>query len=143
RDVELPVADEPEIAGTQERAGAGCQTSVKRLGGFVGAVPISVGHARTAYPDLADLVRRTRRTPLGMNDDDLLPRRRAHGYVAAGILAGAGCELDATLLDRGSKDPARLRNARRAAGDKDGRLCQPVAGEECRCTKAAPGKSTG
>ena len=54
-----PSLQKAQVAGAQEGAFAGvCQMGAERLLGFLGPVPIALGHAGPGDPDLADLVGR-------------------------------------------------------------------------------------
>ena len=52
-DVELAVVQEAEVAGPQERAVAVGGAGAERLLGIVGPLPVALGDARAADPDLA------------------------------------------------------------------------------------------
>src|SRR5207253_10515168 len=57
---QLPRGDEAEVPGAQERAGAVGEMGAERRRRLLRPLPVPLGDARAAHPDLADAAGRTR-----------------------------------------------------------------------------------
>ena len=86
-DEQLAVAHEAQVAGAQEGPLAGVRQVGRGRSASrgLGLLPVALGHAGAADPDLADRLRRAECHGLGVGDDDLLVRQRtARSRPAAG-----------------------------------------------------------
>ena len=141
-DEQLAVRQEAQVAGAEEGPLAGVgQDGAERLRSLLGPVPVAVRDARAGDPDLADPVGAgigVRR--LGIDDRDHLVVGDPAGADQARASASSAVVTRRPGPARSRPPGPREQRARAdfgAAGDQQGRLGQPVAGQERLAAEAA------
>ncbi|MNG96316.1 hypothetical protein D3C79_553780 [compost metagenome] len=127
----LTVAHEAQVAGTQPGLAV---HGDEGLGAGLGVAPVTLGDARAASPDLADLVIRQHCLALWLDDTHRVPGLRitaAHQDAAPARFGAVGGEgLGIQLQRRDALPPAATADEQRGFG-------QAVAGEEVARVEAA------
>ena len=145
RDEQLAVAEEPEVAGAEERAAVvPGQAGAADVAGLLGAVPVALRDARPRDPDLAHAVVGARAAGAGVDDrDDLALGGAAAADQPRGGRASSASATSPRPSASASTDSTVGRAARRIARDEQGGLGQPVAGQERLAPEAAGGERLG